>query len=162
MSWHVLYLRPRSEKAVSRYCQKLGFSHYLPLRTETKIYQRRKVSVHKPVFPGYIFISFIAGQLTPILRSNHIITVMEAANERQLLRELVHVRKALRVDPSLTGCAALTDGRRVRITAGPFAGIEGKVSSLKSGAVVRLNIEMIGQAIALEIDRDYLVCMDPD
>lgn len=49
------------------------------------------------------------------------------------------------------------------IKAGPFMGIEGVVDSLKSNrTTVRLNVEMVGQAVALEIEVAYLELLDKD
>ena len=42
MNWNVLYLRPRTEKKMADYAQGLGLEFYLPLRKETKVYQRRR------------------------------------------------------------------------------------------------------------------------
>jgi hypothetical protein len=35
-------------------------------------------------------------------------------------------------------------------------GVEGLIWTLKSNTVVRLNVEMIGQAVAVEVDKDYI------
>ena len=53
--WHVLHVKPRTEKKVAEFCELRRVLPYLPLREETKIYQRRKVTVQKPAFPGYVF-----------------------------------------------------------------------------------------------------------
>lgn len=160
MNWHILYLRPRCEKKIADHCRILGLSYYLPLRKELKIYQRRRVVVEKPVFPGYIFLSFMDKQLLPLLQTNHVLKVIQPLNEKTLLRELVHIRKALAVDPALVSCVALRKGRRVRITAGPFLGVEGLVWSCKNNAKVRLNVDMIGQAVAVEVDKDFIEILD--
>ena len=39
-------------------------------------------------------------------------------------------------------------------------GIEGIVSSIKGTNKVRLNVDMIGQAIAVEVDREYLEVLE--
>ena len=117
MSWHVLYLRPRWEKKMSEYCQILGLKFYLPLRTETKVYQRRKVTVEKPVFPSYFFASFGQEGRLGLLKTNSIVRILTPHRERQLLHQLAQVRKALSVDASLGACTALRRGRRVRIVA---------------------------------------------
>jgi transcription antitermination factor NusG len=160
VDWHVLYVRPRCEKKMAEYCRPRGFSFYLPLRSETKIYQRRKVTVEKPVFPGYFFAAFNVEGRVNLLRSNNIVRILEPGSRRQLLHELAQIRKALRVDPTLTTCAALKAGRRVRILTGPFMGIEGVVRSLKGKAKVCLNVELIGRAVALEVDREFLEAVD--
>ena len=160
MSWHVLHVRPRCEKKMAGYCRFHSLTFYLPLREETKIYQRRKVKVEKPLFPGYIFASFDREGRLNLLKTNNIVRILKPESERQLLHELAQVRKALSLDPTLGTCAALKKGRRVRITAGPFMGVEGVISSLKAKAKVRLNVEMIGRAVAVDIDRDFLEAID--
>jgi transcription antitermination factor NusG len=145
---------------MAEYCGIHRFDYYLPLRHETKIYQRRKVSVDKPVFPGYVFVSFDRPGRVVLLRSNHIVRILTPVREDLFLQELDQVRKALAVDPTLGSCNALQAGKRVRIVAGPFMGIEGLISGLKSRTVVRLNVDLIAQAVALEIEREYLELID--
>jgi len=141
-------------------CSHEGPSHYLPLRTETKIYQRRRVTVTKPLFPGYVFARFTPEQRVTLLKSNAVVRIIEAPRQRELLHQLAQIRKALLIDPSLGACEAIKAGRRVQVTAGPFQGIEGIVASVKGHTLVRLNIELIGQAVALEIERDALALLD--
>lgn len=162
MDWYVLHLRPRCEKKMAEYCRLNRFSHYLPLREETKIYQRRKVTVEKPVFPGYIFVAFDHEGRVTLLKTNNIVRILEPISRRQLLHELAQVRKALSADPSLGTVAALTSGRRVRITGGPFLGIEGVVSTVKGRNMVRLNVELIGRAVAVEVERGFLEILEPE
>ena len=160
MKWHVIYLKPRTEKKMAEFSKKLGFNHYLPLRRETKIYQRRKVTVDKPVFPGYFFVAFDHAGRVELLKTNNIVHIIDVLNQRQFLEQLVQVRRALRVDPELEAVKGLTRGKFVRITAGPFQGIEGCVVSLKSANMVRLNVDMIGQAIEVEVDKAYIESLD--
>jgi transcription antitermination factor NusG len=47
----------------------------------------------------------------------------------------------------------------VRITEGPFQGLEGIVVKAKGGARVIINVDMIGQGVAIEADEDILECL---
>lgn len=156
MNWKVLYLRPRSEKKLAEYCNVYGVWHYLPLRKEIKIYQRRKVMVEKPVFPGYFFASINDDKKVKLLRSNHVLKIIDPENQKQLIHDLVQVKKALDVDPKLETCNALKRGSRVKILHGPFLGIEGVVAKISKSTKIWLNVDMIGQAVTVEVDRDYL------
>ena len=160
MNWRVLYLHPRCEKKMAEYCKFHKLECYLPLRRQTRIYQRRKVTFENPVFPGYLFASFDWEGRLALLKSNNIVRVLEPLDEQQLLFELDQIRKALAVDPTLVPCSSLTKGRSVRILSGPFMGIEGVVAELKGTTKVRLNVEMIGQAVAVEVDKDFLELVD--
>lgn len=146
---------------MGEYCKIHELTFYLPLREETKVYQRRKVRVEKPVFPGYFFVSFDQEGRLRLLKTNTIVRVLKPEDECEFLHELAQIRKALLVDPTLGSCTALKKGRRVHITAGPFMGVEGVVWSLtKRNTKVRLNVQMIGQAVGLEVDRECLQVID--
>ena len=158
--WHVLHVRPRCEKKIAEHCLVHRVEHYLPLREETKVYQRRKVTVQKPVFPRYVFVTFNAEERASVLRSHHVVRILDVLDQQRLLGELEQVRLALTVDPTLKACEALERGRRVRIEGGPFQGLEGVVQSIKGRTRVLLNVEMIGQAVAVEADYDLLEPVD--
>ena len=160
MSWVVLHLRPRSEKKVAQVCEINGLDYYLPLRAETKIYQRRKVTVKKPMFPGYMFVSYEGDQKICLLRTNHVIHILKPPSEDLLVHQLDQIKKALEVDETLGAEDAVQKGRRGIIKAGPFMGIEGVIDYTGKQGVVRLNIEMIGQAVVVEMDRDYIEIID--
>jgi len=160
MIWQVIYLRPRCEKKMAIYAVKLSVEFYLPLREETKVYQRRKVTVEKPVFPGYLFVALDADLRAMMLKSDLVIRTFEPPDEEKFLHELEQVRKALAVDPTLGSCAALAKGNHVLIKGGPFMGIEGIVEAVRGLNKVRLNIEMINQAVEVEVTRDFLELLD--
>ena len=134
----------------------LGAESYLPLRPETKVYQRRKVTIEKPIFPGYVFASFDERQRLSLLKTNQLVRFLEPENEEHFLHELEQIRKALAVDPSLGADAAIARGKPVRITGGPFMGVEGWVRAVRSQNKVCLNVDMIGRAVVVEVAREYL------
>lgn len=138
------------------YCTSRKLTCYLPLREETKVYQRRRVTVHKPVFPGYTFVQFSAVTRVEVLKSNLIVRDLPVVNQDEFVRQLDQVRLALAADPTLDACGAFTAGRRVRITGGPFMGLEGVVQTVRGKTRVMLNMEMIGQALAVEVGIEML------
>ena len=154
--WHVLHVKPRCEKKLADYCAAHGITAELPLREETKIYQRRRVTVHKPVFPGYIFLRFTPDEKATVLKSRLVVRILPVENQAQLVRELDQIKTALSVDPTLDACAAFQAGKRVLIRTGPFQGVEGVVQMVKGRAKVVLNVDMIGRALAVEVSFEML------
>lgn len=157
--WHVLHVRPRCEKKMAAYCTNARLQCYLPLRLERKKYQRRQVEVQKPLFPGYVFARFRPEQRIFILQSGQIARILEVKDQLKFISEIEQIRKALETDPGLRACPAITTGMMVRITEGPFAGLEGIVIKSKGCARVILNVDMIGQGVAIEVDEDVLECL---
>jgi transcription antitermination factor NusG len=136
-----------------------ALKHDLPLRQETKVYQRRRVTVHKPVFPGYVFIAFSDDEKLTVLKSNFIVHILNVLDQDKLVHELAQIDQALAVDPSLDACAAFQAGKRVTIRSGPFQGLEGVVQMVRGKTKVILNVEMIGRAVAVEVAVELL---DPE
>lgn len=157
--WHVLHVRPRCEKKTAAYCANMCLQSYLPLRLERKKYQRRRVEVWKPLFPGYIFARFRPEQRIFVLQSGQIARILEVKDQIKFINEIEQIRKALGANPALQACPAITTGMTVRITAGPFQGLEGIVIKAKGCARVILNVDMIGRGAAIETDEDVLECL---
>jgi transcription antitermination factor NusG len=155
-NWKVLFVKPRTEKKITEYCDLYGISSYLPLREKTRVVQRRKVTFMLPVFPGYVFASFPAEQRLQLLQTNLLVRILEPSNPRRMLRDLIMVRRALKVNPALTPTKPLALGRQVRIIGGPFMGIEGRVARMAGVLKVVLNIELIGQAVSVTAKTDQI------
>jgi transcription antitermination factor NusG len=158
--WKVLFVKPRTEKKVSEYCKLYGIDFYLPMREHTRVVQRRKTVVSLPLFSGYVFVRLLPTQKLQLQQTNLLVRILEPTNPRKMLRDLVMVRRALRANPALTPAKPLTKGRLVRIISGPFLGIEGRVARMTAKMKVVLNIEMIGQATAVEIESSIVEALD--
>lgn len=48
--------------------------------------------------------------------------------------------------------AELKCGDRVRITTGPFSGLEGNLVRTKNHSKIVLSVEMLGRSVAVEVD----------
>ncbi len=155
-AWHVAHVKPRCEKKVAEYCAANHLFCDLPLREETKIYQRRKVTVRKPVFPGYCFLRHTPVQRVTLLKSNLIVRLIPVADQERLASDLEQIHQALDVDPTLDACAAFKAGKRVVIRSGPFRGLEGVVQVVRAKTRVILNVEMIGRGLAVEVEMSLL------
>ena len=154
--WKVFFVKPRAEKKVAEFCSLYGIQYYLPLREKSRVAQRRKIVVRVPVFPGYVFARIDDVQRLKMLKTNLLVRVLEPLKPRRMLRDLVMVRRALRVNPALRPAKPLEAGRPVRIVDGPFKNIEGVVSRMSGTMKVILNVEMIGQAVVVTAEREQV------
>ena len=160
MPWQVLYLRPRLEKRTAELCRLNGIPHYLPLRSKTSVHQRRKVITELPIFPGYLFVALDPARKLVLQKTNYVLRFLEPSRPWHMLRQLVQIRRALRIDPTLRPAKLLRVGHRVRVLSGPFQGVEGVVARLASTMRVILTVEMVGQGIAVEARREQVEPLD--
>lgn len=154
--WVVLKTRPRCEKRVEHHCRTLGLTVYLPLRAKTHHYGARVRAFSSPLFPGYLFCVMSPDQRIAILESKRVARILEAADQGELVRQLNHIATALKSEEFVDVMPFLEQGRRVVVTSGRLKGVEGIVQHLKGKTRVVINIEMIQQAVAVEVNASDL------
>lgn len=151
-TWHVLHSKPRCEKKLDEFLGALIIEKYLPLRSEIKIYQRRKVFIEKPLFPSYMFACFPPDKRIAVLQSRMLVRILPVYDQAGLVNNLRQIKLALADNPYIKAASILSKGDRVRITSGPLQGVEGIVNVLKGATRVFLLVESIGQGVAVEVD----------
>ncbi len=156
-AWVVIHSRPRCEKKAADFCGRQGISTYLPLQRKTHRYGGRVRTFSSPLFPGYVFCVADAAQKRLLRQNQHVANLLEVWDQRRLVEQLQQIRRALDVGDVVEVMPYLESGKMVRVKAGPFKGLEGIVLRVKSRAKVVINVDMIQQAVAVEVDSSFLV-----
>lgn len=154
--WRVLHTRPRQEKAVRDVLGAAGIRHFLPTVRETKIYGHRKRIVERPLFPSYVFLQGAREEAWFAVGTKRIAQVIEAPDQARLAHELEQIRRALVGRAVLDPYPFLKVGKRVRVCAGPFKGVEGVVDVRSRQDRLILKVDALGRAVGLEIDAGLL------
>ncbi len=144
---------PRHEKQVSAQLSMRSIENYLPLYEEVHRWKDRNAKVLLPLFPGYVFVRIpllqrLQVQVVPgVLRFVGFggPPVALDATEMNRLRDGL---AALRAEPH----PFLRTGKRVRVRVGPLAGAEGILQQHKDHCRVVISMNLIQQAVAVEID----------
>jgi transcription antitermination factor NusG len=84
------------------------------------------------------------------------VTLLDVVDEAKMLKQLRQVRRVLTEGATVDVCPYLKKGEMVRVVTGPFKGMEGLVSKIKGKTRVIINVDMIQQAVAVEVDADSL------
>lgn len=154
--WTPLRARPRREKKAADYCRGLGIPCYLPLRRRRQRYQRRTVETHLPMFPGYVFCAVDEEDYRQILLSGHVAgrLLVNETSEIRLIADLNTVRKFEDLSRSreVIVMPELVAGVAVVVRSGPLRGIRGIVERRRNATMVAINVEMLGQSVAAELD----------
>lgn len=152
--WFVVHVKPRQEKKLAHYCKIHNINYFLPLQQSTKVYQRRKVTFTKPVFPGYVFLKCSRDQKSILLRSGAIVRFLKVLNEGELLEDLSNVYLATSQNIPIERHPYLEDGYSVRIIKGTFEGTEGIVVDAEDPEQVIIGIHLIQEAICITVSPD--------
>ena len=157
--WWVGHTKARFEKAFAFDLLARRVPYFLPMVERVRMSGGRKRHVMAPLFGGYVFFRGTHQERYLALATNRLCQVIEAADQARLVRELAALQKAISGGAPLDPYPFAAVGRRCRVVAGPFQGLEGVVVRREAGsrgARLVLEVGMLGQGAAMEIDADLL------
>jgi len=158
--WHVLHTRSRQEKAVAQMLDAAGVRCYLPLIRKVAYHGGRRRRVELPLFSSYVFLFGPLEAIYFAIESRRVVRAICAPDQDRFELELNQIRTALAGGADLDPYPYLTRGRWVRVSSGPFRGLEGLVEErLKQDRLI-LQVNTLGQAASLEIDASLLEPVD--
>ena len=156
--WFVLWARSHCEQLVYDQLTAKGFRLFLP---KMEVWSRRGGGRHVssvPMFPGYLFLqhamdktSYIevckARGLAEILGRRWDRLAVVPGAEIEAIQRVQHARLPALPHPYLR------EGRRVRITRGPLADVEGILIRIKSNkGLLVLSVNLLQRSVAVEVD----------
>lgn len=154
--WWVAHTKSRREKALAHFLAKKDIGYYLPLIKKRQPGRNRIRFSMMSLFPGYLFFRGGLDERYTVYTSNHIARAIEVKNQARLINELLGIQKVLESGAAVYPYDYLSEGQRVRITAGPMQGIEGIIDRKKSNYRLVLQVETIAQAIALDLEAEMV------
>ena len=156
IQWIVLRTKPRQEKAVGRFLEAKGTKYYLPLVPRVALFRGRKLVSEVPLFPGYVFLAGELQEAYDAIATKRVCQLLEVGDQRRFVEELDQIRCALANAGVLDLYPFAVAGTRCRVTRGPFIGIEGVITDRLGPDRLVLQLAMLGQGAALEIDIEFL------
>jgi transcription antitermination factor NusG len=154
--WWIAHTKARFEKAFAFDLLRRGTGYFLPLIQRVKISGGKKRRVMLPLFPSYVFFCGGEEDRYAALATNRICRVIDPIDQAGLLSELGALETALASKAVLDPYPFAAVGRRCRVRSGPFEGIEGVVIERDGPTRLVLQVKMLGQGAAMEIDADLL------
>ena len=157
-NWFALYTRTHHEKRVVEHLSQRGIENYLPLYKAVHSWTHyRKIPLDLPLFPNYLFVHIASQERVRTLEAPGALSFVGNARVPTLIpeSEIESLRSALQLR-KFEPHPHLTAGKRVRIVAGPLAGLKGIVVRTKSSLRVVLAVDLILQSVAIEVDAGEL------
>ena len=154
--WWVAQTKARAEKAFAWSLLKRDIGHFLPMVERVKISGGRKRRLMLPLFNSYVFFCGTEDDRYQALTTNRLCQTIEVPEQQVLVNELLMIEKALSCDVTLDPYPFAVVGKRCRVTAGPFVGLEGTVIERSKPSRLVLEVGILGQGASMEVDADLL------
>jgi transcription antitermination factor NusG len=154
--WYAAYTCPRHEKLVERHLSGRSIENYLPVYRARQQWKDRRKLVEFPLFPGYVFVRFDLRDRLRVLDVPGIVQIVSfnglpaPLSDAEISRLRIGLGQCNEIRPYPYG--TLTIGRHVRITNGPFSGLEGTLVRRKGNFHVILSVELIRRSLLVDVD----------
>jgi transcriptional antiterminator RfaH len=159
-SWFLAQLKPNCANIADKNLKRQGFQTFLPMEEETKQRNGKFVTAMRPLFPGYIFVSFdVAGGFWRTVNSTHGITRLVSFGKEPTAVPLDLVSQLmLRCDAEgkLLPPKLLKPGDQVTLTKGPFVNFVAEVEKIAPDRRVWVLMELMGGQTRVAVGADQL------
>jgi transcription antitermination factor NusG len=152
--WFAAYTRANHEKRVAAELAARNVEHFLPLYGSLRRWTDRRVQLELPLFPGYVFVHLRLRDRLRVLQIPSVVRLVAFGGLPMALpdNEMDAMRSGLSQSLTAAPHPFLTVGRRVRISAGPFAGLEGILKRRKSSFRVVISLELIERSVIVDVE----------
>jgi transcription antitermination factor NusG len=154
--WWVLHTRPRAEKALVRKLHGRSTAFFLPLYQHRFRSRGRWLCSHLPLFPGYVFLHGSQEERTLALETGHVARCLEVAAQERLGADLERVHRLMVSGEPLAPEQHLVPGTAVEISAGPLAGLHGKVLQCRGACRLLVEVAFLQRGVSVEV-QDWMV-----
>jgi len=154
--WWLAHTKSRSEKAFAWDLFEREIPYFLPMILRIRMSGGRKRKVMAPLFPGYVFFCGNNEARYRAMTTNRLCQTIEVLDQEVLLAELTCIERALAGKAELDPYPYAAVGKRCRVKAGPFRDLEGVVIRRNKATTLVLQISILGQGAAMEIEPELL------
>lgn len=152
--WWALYTRHQHEKVVAQMLSTKGFEVFLPLYESTRRWKDRRKVLSLPLFPCYLFVRGGLDRKLQVVTTPGVHMMLYRGDRVAMVpeEEIDAIQRAIsgpyRVEPH----PFLKCGARVRVIRGALEGVQGILVRKKNVCRLVLSVDMLAQAVAVEVN----------
>jgi transcription antitermination factor NusG len=152
--WYALYTCANHEKSVSKQLEERSVESFLPLFESVRRWKDRRVRLHLPLFPGYVFVRMATAARFRVLQIPGVVRLVGFNGQPLPLpdEEIDRLKKGLASGMRAEPHPFLNVGRRVRLKSGPFQGKQGILLRRKGRLRLVLSIDAILRSLVIDVD----------
>jgi transcription antitermination factor NusG len=152
--WYAIWTRSRHEQVVREQLEQKGYEAFLPTIPKWSRWKDRKKKIDWPLFPGYCFARFDPKERLPVLKCTGVVNIVSFNGEIAPIpeQEIAAIRQLVQSELQYDPCPMINEGMTVEVTHGPLKGVVGKLVRKGAHARLVLSVDLIGQAVSVEVD----------
>jgi transcription antitermination factor NusG len=158
LRWFAAYTCANHEKKVREQLDQRSVESFLPLYETVRRWKDRRMCLQLPLFAGYVFVRMAMVDRLRVLQVPSIVRIVGFNGHLAALpdAEIEGLRNSLARGVRAEPHPFPTIGRRVRVTRGPLAGLQGVVVRRRNKIRFVVSVELIMRSIAVETNASDL------
>ena len=157
--WYAVATKARDEAIAKANLERQDYRVFLPTINLKKRRRGRWVPVTEPLFPGYLFVSLVLGadDPAPIRSTVGCIGLVRFGQTYTPLPSSLIAALQCASEDALDTAVPFNRGEKVRVIAGPFAGLEAVFDMPRGEDRAQVLLELLGKVQRLTISQDDLI-----
>ena len=162
--WFILQFKSNSHHLAAKNLTRQGFETFLPLHETTSRRLSRFINTSKPLFPGYMFISFDKAD-SEWHKINSTYGVSRLITFNSILKSIPtifvdHLMKRYDLSGKLIPIKKLKKGDQVTVLKGPFADFIATVEEYEADQRIWILMDLMGRKTKIQTPSDNLTLSD--
>ncbi len=151
-SWWVLHSRPRAEKTLARKLLEFRQDFFLPLYKKQWRNSGRSLTSYVPLFPGYVFLWGNEAARLKALQTKQVVRALPVPDGNQLWSDLARIHRLMECGAPVAPEDRLQPGMPALLTAGPLAGLQGKIVRRDKHMRFIIEVDFIQRGASIEVE----------
>lgn len=156
--WYAVATKAREEAVAKANLERQGYPVFLPTISLKKRRRGRWTPVTEPLFPGYLFVSLLLGadDPAPIRSTMGCIGLVRVGQTHMPVPSTLIAALRGTLDRATHAPLPFNQGDKVRLIAGPFAGMEAVFDMPRSEDRAHVLLVLLGKVQRLTVNQDDL------
>jgi len=153
-AWLAVYTRSRAEKRLQELLTAKGIEAYVPLRRTIRQWSDRRKTVDEPIIRSYCFVRVTGPEYFEVLNTPGAVRYIWFEGKPAVIPDRqIDLMKVITGSDIEVECLPDTfrPGLRVRVNAGPLAGLTGELAEISNKKKVLVRIDQLNQVLTLKI-----------
>ena len=161
LKWYAVWTRSHCEERVTEDLTARGFDAFLPAAHAWVQHRGRRRRLRRPLFPGYLFVRHAMDPAShaDLLRARGVVRLLGHGHEPIPIadEEVTAVRRLTDSGLPVSRRGLLEHGDRVRVVAGPLAGLEGRfLRSRATRGLFVIAVTLLRRSVAVEVEAAFV------
>ena len=162
--WFILQFKPNAHHQANKNLNQQGFETFLPLHESTSRNLSRFINTTRPLFPGYMFITFDRAE-TKWYKINNTYGVSRLVTFNSTLKSIPttfidNLMNRYDLSGKLLPIKKLKKGDQVKLLKGPFANFIATVETYEDDQRIWILMDLMGRNTKIQTPSDNLLLSD--